>query len=75
MADKPIKKAVLEGDFAALSLLGFPLGLAIQLQQSNLNLADALWTAKSSNSGFSVIFFFLACTSDRVQEQEKEKEE
>ena len=74
MADKPIKVAVLEGDFAALSLLGFPLGLAIQLQQSNLNLADALWTAKSSNSGFSVILF-LACTSDRVQEQEKEKEE
>ena len=47
MADKPIKVGVLEGDFAALSLLVFPLGLAIQLQQSNLNLADALWTPKS----------------------------
>ena len=46
--------ALLEGDFATLSLLGFPLGLTIQLQQSNLNLAGALWTAKSSNSGFSV---------------------
>ena len=41
MADKPIKVALLEGDFAVLSLLGFPLGLTIQLQQSNLNLADA----------------------------------
>ena len=59
MADKPIKVAVLEGDFAALSLMGFPLGLAIQLQQSILNLADALWTAKSSNSGFSVSTFGL----------------
>jgi len=72
MADKPIKVAVLEGDFAALSLLGFPLGVAIQLQQSNLNLADALWTAKSSNSGFSVSFFWPA--SDRVQDQEEEEE-
>ena len=37
---------MLEGDFAVLSLLGSPLRLTIQLQQSNLNLADALWTAK-----------------------------
>ena len=69
----PIRVAVLEGDFAALSLLGFPLGVAIQLQQSNLNFADVLWAAKSSNSGFSVSFF-LACISDRVQDQEKEEE-
>ena len=60
MADKPIKVALLEGDFAVLSLLGFPLGLTIQLQQSNLNLADALWTAKSSKSGFSVSFYWPA---------------
>ena len=45
MADKPIKVALLEGDAAVLSLLVFPLGLTIELQQSNLNLADALWTA------------------------------
>ena len=55
MADKPIRVALLEGDFAVLSLLGFPLGLTIQLQQSNLNLADALiWTAKSSKSAVSI---------------------
>ena len=48
--DKPIKVTLLESDFAVLSLLGFPLGLTIQLQQSNLNLTDALWTAKSSKS-------------------------
>ena len=45
MADKPIKVAALEGDTADLSLLVFPLGFTLQLQQSNLNLADALWTA------------------------------
>ena len=45
MADKPIKVALLEGDTAALSLLLFPLGFTLQVQQSNLNLADALWTA------------------------------
>ena len=38
-----MKVVWLEGDVAALSLLAFPLGLAIQLQQSNWNLADALW--------------------------------
>ena len=55
--------ALLEGDFATLSLLGFPLGLTIQLQQSNLNLAGALWIIKSSNSGFSGSHkLFLACT-------------
>ena len=60
VADKPIKVALLEGDFPVLSLLGFPVGLTIQLQQSNLNLADALWTAKSSKSGFSVSFYWPA---------------
>ena len=40
MADKPIKVGVLEGDFAALSLLVFPLGLAIQLQQSTVSTLD-----------------------------------
>ena len=54
MANRPINVTLLEGDFAVLSLLEFPLGLTIQLQQSNLNLADALWTAKSSKGGFSV---------------------
>ena len=57
MADKPIKMAVLEGDFAALSLLGFPLGLAIQLQQSNLNLADA-YGLLSLQTVASLSFFF-----------------
>ena len=74
MADKPIKVAVLEGDFAALSLLGFPLGVSIQLQQSNLNLADALWIAKSLNSGFSVSFFWPAqVTGSKAKRKRKRR--
>ena len=72
MADRPIKVALLEGDFAVLSLLGFPLGLTIQLQQSNLNLADALWTAKSSKSGFSVSFYWPAqVTTSKTKRKRK----
>ena len=57
MADKAIKVAVLEGDFALLCALGFPLSLSLQLQQSCLRLNEALWTAKSSSGGFSVSLF------------------
>ena len=74
MADKPIKVALLEGDFAVLSLLGFPLGLTIQLQQSNFNLADALWTAKSSKSGFSVSFYWPAqVTASKTKRKRKRR--
>ena len=34
MADRAIKLAMLEGDFASLRALGFPLPLSFQLQQS-----------------------------------------
>ena len=40
MADKAIKVAVLEGDFASLCALGFPLPLSLQLQQSCLRLNE-----------------------------------
>ena len=55
MADRPIKVAVLEGDFASLSELGFPLVLSLQLQQSCLRLSDAMWTAKSTNGGWAQV--------------------
>lgn len=58
--EKAIKVAVLEGDFATLVGLGFPLSLSIQLQESCLTLRKALWTAKSTNSGFSVSLFWPA---------------
>ena len=58
MANMPIKVVVLEGDFASLPALGFPLALSLQLQQSCLRLTDAMWTAKSTNGGFSVCLFW-----------------
>jgi len=57
MADS-IKVVVLENDFAALCRLGLPVSLSVQLQQSGLKLADALWTVRSSRSGFSVSLFW-----------------
>ena len=36
MADKCIRVVVLEGDFAGLSAVGFPLSLSFQLQQNYL---------------------------------------
>ena len=60
MADRAIKVAVLEGDFASLCALGFPLPLSLQLQQSCLRLNEAMWTAKSTSGGFSVSFFWPA---------------
>jgi len=57
MADS-IKVVVLENDFAALCRLGLPVSLSLQLQQSGLKLADALWTVRSSGSGFSVSLFW-----------------
>ena len=60
MANKPIKVIVLEGDFASLPAIGFPLAISLQLQQSCLRLPDATWTAKSTNGGFSVSLFWHA---------------
>ena len=58
MADRAIKVAVLEGYFASLSALGFPMPLTLQLQQSDLRLHAAMWRAQSSKAGFSVSFFW-----------------
>ena len=69
MANRPINVTLLEGDFAVLSLLGFPLGLTIQLQQSNLNLADALWTAlwtAKSSKGGQIMPPIFACHLQRT---------
>ena len=58
MADRAIKVAVLEGDYASLCALGLPLSLSIQLQQSCLKLCGAQWTARSTDGGFSVSLFW-----------------
>ena len=60
MADKPIKVIVLEGDFASLTALGFPMAISFQLQQSCLSLSDTMWRAKSTNGGFSVSLYWPA---------------
>ena len=74
MANKPIKVVVLEGHFASLPALGFPLALSLQLQQSCLRLTDAMWTPKSTNDGFSVCLFWPAPDlKSGVEEKEKEK--
>ena len=55
-----MKVAVLEGDFAQLSAMGLPLAV---VQQSNLKLEGALWTAKCSGSCFSVSLFWPSSAS------------
>ena len=73
MADRSIKVAVLEGDFAGLSAAGFPLSLCVQLQRSALKLTDALWTAKSSAGGFSVSFFWPSVPSQLCYDKQEKK--
>ena len=70
MADS-IKVVVLENEFAALCRLGLPVSLSLQLQQSGLKLADALWTARSSGSGFSVSLYWLSDIRTSKQGREK----
>ena len=41
MVDRAIKVAILEGDFAAICDLGFPLALSLQLQTNALKLSEA----------------------------------
>ena len=78
MANKAVRVAVIEGDFASLVGLGFPLSLSLQLQESNLRLDQALWTAKSTKGGFSVSLFWPApdcktCKSEVQQKRRKRK--
>ena len=53
-----VRVTVLEGDFAHLCYMGLPLAVATQLQQMDLKLYEALWTAKCSSSGFSVSLYW-----------------
>ena len=58
MAAKSIKVAVLEGEFADLCNLGLSFSVSLQLQEKGWKLPEALWTVKSSGSGFSVSFYW-----------------
>ena len=55
--------------------LGFPLSLSLQLQESDLRLDQAIWTAKSTKGGFSVSLFWPApdCKSEAQQRRRKRK--
>ena len=61
MVDRAIKVAALEGDFAAIWDLEFPISLSLQLHSCDLKQSEAMWTAKSSSSGFSVSLYWPSC--------------
>lgn len=49
---------MLEGPYAKMTELGFPLSLAVELQCRGLRLDSSLWTARLSNGGYSVSLFW-----------------
>ena len=57
VANIAVKVAVVEGDFASLVGLGFPLSLSLHLQEKSLRLSQANWAAKSTRGGFSINLF------------------
>jgi len=72
MANRGIKVAVLEGDFAAICDLGLSFSLCLQLQSSDLKLCEAMWSAKSSSTGFSVSLFWpYGVSTERVKSKKK----
>ena len=74
MVDRAIKVAVLEGDFAAICDLGLPFSLSLQLQSFDLKLSEALWTAKSSSSGFSVnLYWPSGAVTEKVKPKRKKR--
>ena len=73
MADNGIHVAVLENSFAALKDLGVPFSVCLQLQQSDLKLAEAHWTARSTSSGFSVSFFWPVESYRSAKQQPRRK--
>ena len=61
MADKRIKVVLLEGEFTALSAIGFPTSVCLQLLDSGLKVTEeAMWSTRYSSAGFSVSFFWPA---------------
>ena len=58
MADGRIRVSVLEGSFTDLKGVGIPLPVCIHLQDSGLQFGGAQWTAKQSNTEFSIFFFW-----------------
>ena len=61
----PIRVCVLEGVYAHLPRLGFPLSVAVELQNSNLRFDSAKWSTRQSGGGFSVTFFWPSLPGGR----------
>ena len=73
MVDRAIKVAILARRFCSHVWLRFPLALSFQLQKNALKLSEALWTAKSSGSGFSVSLFWPSSTASNLKSQKYSK--
>ena len=69
-----IRVYVLEGPYAQLSTLGFPVSLVLELQQGGLRLDNAKWSSRRSDAGFSVSFFWpVALTPRRRRHRQRRK--
>ena len=67
-----IRVCVLEGQYAQLSNLGFPVFLAVELQQGGLCLDNAKWSSCLSDAGFLVSFFWpIVRTTQRRQHRQR----
>ena len=69
-----IRVCVLEGQYAQLSNLGFPISLVMELQQGGLRLDNAKWSSRLSDAGFSVSFFWpVAWTTQRRRHRQRRR--
>jgi hypothetical protein len=73
-SDAAIRVYVLEGQYAQLSYLGFPVSLLMELQRAGLRLDNAKWSTRLSDAGFSVSFFWPAARQcDSTPSSEKKR--
>ena len=72
-ASAAIRVCVLEGNYARMPELGLPLSLAVELQSRNLRLDSSLWTARSSNGGYSVSFFWPSLQRKRRRRRRRQR--
>ena len=73
LAGRAMKVAVLEDHFVALCNLGLPFSVSYQLQEKGLKLPDALWTMKSSTSGFSVSLFWPSSQCESLKKRKRQR--
>ena len=58
--------SIIEGPYTILKECGVPLPVCVSMQDKGLLLGNAQWTARHSNCGFSVSFFWPALESKQV---------